>query len=74
METKYQGGAYSMQKFSISVNSEEELEKAVETIWQTLGVRGEIGVIPMEGKFKIDVISETDLTPLEIAQVPGKPV
>lgn len=63
-----------MQKFSLIVNSESEAETAVAAIWQTLKVRGEVGVIPLDGKFKIDVISEIDLTPLQIAQLPGKAV
>ncbi len=61
-----------MEKFSIMARSVEEAQKTVTTIWETLKVRGEVAVIPMEGKFKIDVISETALTPLELSQLPGK--
>ncbi len=63
-----------MQKFHLVVNTEEEAQRAVATIWQSLKVRGEVGMFPLDGKFRIDVISESDLTPLQISQLPGKTV
>ncbi len=63
-----------MQKFSLMVGTEEEVSSAITLIWRTLGVRGEVGVVPLEGKYKIDVISEADLTPLQISQLPGQSV
>ena len=63
-----------MQQFSVMVSSESEAEEALTIIWHTLKVRGEIELIPMEAKFRVDVISERDLTASQIEKLPGKPV
>ena len=63
-----------MQKFSLMLDSQGDVKQALEKVWHTLRVRGEVAVIPMDGKFRVDVISESDLTPLEVSQLPGKSV
>jgi hypothetical protein len=61
----------SMQHFSVVVEA-DALEDAMQRIWDTLMVRGEMQVRAMDGKFRIDVISERDLTPAQLEKLPGK--
>lgn len=61
-----------MQKFSLVVESEQECQDVIDQLWNRLGVRGELEVIPMEGKIKMDIISEKDLTAQQMEKLPGK--
>lgn len=61
-----------MQKLSLVVSSLDEARSVVELMWNEWGIRGEIEVIPMDGQVKIDVISEQDMTDLQLASLPGK--
>lgn len=61
-----------MQKFSLMLESEDTAREAVDLLWNTLGVRGEIELMPLEGQYKIHVIAEKDLTPQQFEKLPGK--
>lgn len=61
-----------MQKFSILVETEAEARDAVQLLWDTWGVRGEIELVPMDGRYKLDVIAEKDLTSQQMDKLPGK--
>ncbi|MHB1953608.1 MAG: hypothetical protein ACYCOU_07625 [Sulfobacillus sp.] len=61
-----------MQQFSLLLESREEADQVVSMLWDKLSIRGEIEVIPLEGKVKLDVISEKDLTPQQLEKLPGK--
>lgn len=65
-------GARTLQKFSLWLDTKEEAEAATDLLWNKLGVRGEIAMIPLEGKFKLDVITEKDLTAQQMEKLPGK--
>jgi hypothetical protein len=60
-----------MQHFSVVVEA-DALEEALTRIWDKLQVRGEMQVRPLDGRFRIDVISERDLTPAQLEKLPGK--
>lgn len=63
-----------MQRVSITVDREAECRQIVDRIWGEFGVRGEVQVrrLGADGKFRIDVIAERDLTTEEWNQIPGK--
>lgn len=61
-----------MQQFSLVLGSREEANDLVFTLWNKMNIRGEIEVIPLEDKVKLDVISEKDLTPQQLEKLPGK--
>ncbi len=61
-----------MQKFSILVETEAEARDAVHLLWDTWGVRGEIELVPMDGRYKLDIIAEKDLTSQQLEKLPGK--
>ncbi|MCL5967409.1 MAG: hypothetical protein M1516_01990 [Firmicutes bacterium] len=61
-----------MQHFSITVDTKEQLEDVKTRLWDKLGVRGEIQVRRLDGKYRIDVISERDLAPSQLEKLPGK--
>ncbi|MCL8207717.1 MAG: hypothetical protein K6V97_06565 [Actinomycetia bacterium] len=61
-----------MQFFGLIVDSAEEAEAAVDRLWNQLRVRGEIQVRRLDGKFKIDVIAERDLSAAQLEKLPGK--
>ena len=61
-----------MQKFSLMLESEDKAREAVDLLWNTLGVRGEIELMPLEGQYKIHVIAEKDLTAQQFEKLPGK--
>ena len=61
-----------MQKISLLLESEAKARETVTLLWDTLGVRGEIEVMPMEGQYKVHVIPERDLTPQQLEKLPGK--
>ncbi len=61
-----------MQQFSLVLESHEEADQAVTLLWHKMGIRGEIEVVPLEGKIKLDIISEKDLTPQQLEKLPGK--
>lgn len=61
-----------MQKFSLLLESEAKAREALDLLWNAMGVRGEIELVPMEGQYKVHVISEKDLTPQELEKLPGK--
>jgi hypothetical protein len=60
-----------VQHFSLVVDK-EGLDAAIDQIWNRLKVRGELQVRPMDGKFRIDVISERDLSAAQLDKLPGK--
>ncbi|PSR20435.1 MAG: hypothetical protein C7B45_15010 [Sulfobacillus acidophilus] len=61
-----------MQKFSLLLESEEQARTAMDLLWNTWGVRGEIEMVPLEGQFKLHVIAEKDLTAQQLEKLPGK--
>ncbi|MCY0877850.1 MAG: hypothetical protein OWU84_02750 [Firmicutes bacterium] len=61
-----------MQKFSLLLDSEEKAREVIDLLWNRWGVRGEIELMPMEGQYKLDVITEKDLTNQQIEKLPGK--
>jgi hypothetical protein len=63
-----------MQRFSLLVDDETARDQALEWLWNRLKVRGEVGVVPLDGKFKLDVVAETDLPPAQLEKLPGKRV
>ncbi len=62
----------TVQHFSITVDTKEQLEDVKTRLWDKLGVRGEIQVRRLDGKYRIDVISERDLAPSQLEKLPGK--
>jgi hypothetical protein len=54
------------------VDTKEQLEDVKTRLWDKLGVRGEIQVRRLDGKYRIDVISERDLAPSQLEKLPGK--
>lgn len=63
-----------VQRFSLVVDTAEMRDQALTMIWDRLKVRGEVGVVPLDGKFKIDVVAETDLPSGQLEKLPGKRV
>lgn len=63
-----------MQRFSLLVDTEEMGEQALKMIWDRMKVRGEVGIVPLDGKFKIDVVAEEDLPAGQLEKLPGKRV
>lgn len=61
-----------MQKFSLLLESESQAHDAMELLWNTWGIRGEIELVPMEGQYKLHVIAETDLSAQQFETLPGK--
>ena len=61
-----------MQHFSVVVDNEGQVNEAIARIWDKLQVRGELTVRPLDGKCKIEVISERDLTTAQLEKLPGK--
>lgn len=61
-----------MQQLGLILDSQEEADRAIDLLWNTLGVRGEIFVIPMDDKIKLDVISEQDLSIAQLDKLPGR--
>lgn len=61
-----------MQKFSLLLESEEKAREVMDLLWNTWGVRGEMELLPMDGQYKLDVVSQKDLTPQQMENLPGK--
>ncbi len=61
-----------MQHFSITVDTQEQVDDVKTRLWDKIGVRGELQVRRLDGKFRIDVISERDLAPSQLEKLPGK--
>lgn len=61
-----------MQHFSVLVDNEAQVKDAITRIWDKLQVRGELTLRPLDGKYKIEVISEKDLTATQLEKLPGK--
>jgi hypothetical protein len=61
-----------MQKFSLLLESEEQARGAMDLLWNTWGIRGEMEMVPLEGQFKLHVIAEKDLTAQQLEKLPGK--
>ncbi|CAB1128637.1 conserved protein of unknown function [Candidatus Hydrogenisulfobacillus filiaventi] len=65
-----------MQQFSLLLESEAEARAVMARLWDKMKVRGEIQMVPMavEGRtaYKLDVITEKDLTPAQLEKLPGK--
>lgn len=61
-----------MQQFSLVVQTPQEAQAAVDMLWNRLMVRGEVAVVPLDERVKIDVVSEKELTPAQLEQLPGK--
>lgn len=61
-----------MQYFGLIVDSAQDVEAAVDRLWNQWRVRGEIQVRRLDGKFKIDVIAERDLSAAQLEKLPGK--
>jgi hypothetical protein len=60
-----------VQHFSLVVE-ESGLQEALDRLWDKLQVRGEVMARPMDGKFRLDIISERDLTSAQLEKLPGK--
>ncbi|NMP22842.1 hypothetical protein [Sulfobacillus harzensis] len=63
-----------MQKFSLMLDSEQAAREVMDLLWDKWGVRGEMELVPMEGHYKLDVVSEKDLSPQQMEKLPGKRV
>ena len=61
-----------MQKISVFLESEDKARDAIELLWNTWGIRGEIEMVPLEGQYKLDIISEKDLSSQQLEKLPGK--
>lgn len=61
-----------MQHFGVLVDNESQLNDVLTRLWDKWEVRGEIQVRRLDGKLKIDVISERDLSPTQLDKLPGK--
>jgi ferredoxin-NADP reductase len=61
-----------MQHFSLTVDTEDQVREVMERLWNHLRIRGEVQIRPLDGKFRLDVISERDLTPAQLERLPGK--
>ncbi|MCL5116366.1 MAG: hypothetical protein M1272_04365 [Firmicutes bacterium] len=61
-----------MQKFSLLLDSEDQAREVMELLWNSWGVRGEMELVPLEDRFKLDVITEKDLTNQQLEKLPGK--
>lgn len=61
-----------MQKISVFLESEDKARAAIELLWNTWGIRGEIEMVPLEGQYKLDIISEKDLSSQQLEKLPGK--
>ena len=65
-----------MQHFGLIFDNAMEAEAALEQLWDKLGLRGELQLLPMVGEghalYKIDVLTEQDLTPSQLEKLPGK--
>ncbi len=63
-----------MQKISWMVDNQNAADEVVDLIWNQFRVRGELSVVPLDGKIKIDLISEQELTPAQVQKVPGQAI
>lgn len=63
-----------MQKFSVLLETEDQAREVMNLLWNTWGIRGEMELVPMDGQFKLDVVSEKDLTTQQVEALPGKRV
>ncbi|MCY0897763.1 MAG: hypothetical protein OWU33_02305 [Firmicutes bacterium] len=61
-----------MQKFSLLLESEEKAREVIDLLWNRWGVRGEVELVPLDGQYKVDVITEKDLTNQQMEKLPGK--
>jgi hypothetical protein len=61
-----------MQHFSLTVDTEGQLQEAMARIWDKMGIRGEVQVRRLDGKYRLDIISERDLTAAQMERLPGK--
>ncbi len=61
-----------MQRVSITVDQESERQQVMDLLWHQFGIRGEVQVRPLDGRFRLDIIAERDLTADELARLPGK--
>jgi hypothetical protein len=61
-----------MQHFSLTVDA-AALDAAIREMWEDIGVRGELQVRPQpDGRCRIDVIAERDLSPAQLEKLTGK--
>jgi hypothetical protein len=67
-----------MQRLALLFDSEAEALEAVSHLWERLKIRGEIEVVPVGSAehpaFRVDVVSERDLSPAQVEKLPGKRV
>lgn len=62
-----------MQHLTFGVDSLAEANQLKDILWDTYRVRGEVELIPQEhSKYRVNVISEKDLTPAQLEKLPGK--
>jgi hypothetical protein len=61
-----------VQKFSLLLESEEKAREVIDLLWNRWGVRGEVELVPLDGQYKVDVITEKDLTNQQMEKLPGK--
>lgn len=61
-----------MQHFSITVDTPAQLEDLKTRLWDKMGVRGELQVRRLDGKYRVDVISERDIPQSQLDKLPGK--
>jgi hypothetical protein len=61
-----------MQYFSLTVDTEDQVRDVMDRLWNILRIRGEVQIRPLDGKFRLDVISERDLTAAQLERLPGK--
>ncbi|MCL6561885.1 MAG: hypothetical protein K6U87_02635 [Firmicutes bacterium] len=61
-----------MQQFSFIVEDLETAKDLVRRLWDEVGVRGEVALVPIGDAYKIDVIAEREVPETVLDQLPGK--
>lgn len=64
---------FFLQHLTFGVDSLTEAQNLKNILWDSYEVRGEVEIIPQEhDKYRVNVISEKDLTPSQLEKLPGK--
>lgn len=61
-----------MQRLTVTVDQESESQRVLALLWNQFGIRGEVQVRPLDGRYRLDIIAERDLSADEMARLPGK--
>jgi hypothetical protein len=61
-----------VQRITLTVDREQDGEAVVDRVWRQLRVRGEVQTRRLDGKLRIDLIVERDLSDAELNSIPGK--